>query len=56
MISAWSGIRPLVVESEEDKSLIREREQMEDTTIYRKAKRRLKRGIIKLGEKIHGAP
>lgn len=56
MISAWSGIRPLVVETEEDKRLLKERELLEDTTILRKAKRRFKRSIIKLGEIIHGTP
>lgn len=56
MLSAWSGIRPLVVETEEDKRLIKEREIIEDTTMFRKAKRRFKRGIIRLGERIHGTP
>eukprot|EP00347_Sterkiella_histriomuscorum_P017566 403348844 len=56
MISAWSGIRPLVVETEEDKKRIKDIQELEDSTYYRKMKRRVKRGIIRLGQKIHGAP
>ena len=49
MISAWSGIRPLVVETEEDKKRIKDMEELDDSTYYRKMKRRVKRGIIRLG-------
>ena len=56
MISAWSGIRPLVVETEEDKKRIKDIEERDDSTYYRKMKRRVKRGIIRFGKMIHGAP
>jgi glycerol-3-phosphate dehydrogenase len=56
MVSAWTGIRPLVVETEEDKKAIQEKEYLEDSTFFRRSKRTIKRGVIKLGTFIHGKP
>ena len=56
MHSAWAGIRPLVVETEEDRQALIETQKREDITFLRKLKRRLKNRVIKLGVWIHGEP
>ncbi|CDW82478.1 glycerol-3-phosphate dehydrogenase [Stylonychia lemnae] len=56
MISAWSGIRPLVVETEEDKQQQILKEQELNTGMFSSVKSIFKRQIIRLGHLIHGAP
>ncbi len=57
LVSAWSGIRPLVIETEEDKKIAQQKElEKPSYFLLSTVNRGFKRALISLGQKIHGAP
>lgn len=56
LISAWAGIRPLVVETEEDRQKKKEAEKISGFSLLARAGRCFKMGILLIGRLIHGAP